>query len=183
MTVLTKPRMTVDEFLAWLEERPGRYELDRGEVYPMSPETLGHAERKVAVYNALRAAIRARGLSLHAVPDGGTVRIDETTAYEPDAVVYYGEKLPASAVEVPDPLIVVEVLSPSTRQLDASIKLAAYFRLQSVLHYLIVDPTEPMIVHHCRGSGSTIITRVLTEGVVVLAPPGLELALDDIYSD
>ena len=57
-----------------------------------------------------------------------TVRIDETTAYEPDAVVYSGEKIARSAVEVPNPLIVVEVLSPSTRQVDVSIKLAGYFR-------------------------------------------------------
>ena len=38
MTALTKPRMSVDEFLAWAEANPGRYELFRGEVYAMSPE-------------------------------------------------------------------------------------------------------------------------------------------------
>ena len=46
-----------------------------------------------------------------------TVRIDETTAYEPDAQVYCGQKLsPAAAIEVPEPVIVAEVLSPSSRQ-------------------------------------------------------------------
>ena len=42
MTALTKPRMTVDEFFAWAEGRPGRHELYKGEIYTMSPETAGH---------------------------------------------------------------------------------------------------------------------------------------------
>jgi Uma2 family endonuclease len=110
-----------------------------------------------------------------------TVRIDETTAYEPDALVYCGEKIPPTAIEVPNPVIVVEVLSPSTRQFDASIKLAGYFRLPSVAHYLIVDPIEPMMVHHWRGRGDDITTRVVTEGIIALDPPGLEIAVADIY--
>ena len=65
MTALTKPRMNVDEFFAWAMERPGRYELFRGEVYAMSPETAGHADTKAAVYNALLAGIRARRLPCH----------------------------------------------------------------------------------------------------------------------
>jgi hypothetical protein len=73
----------------------------------MSPETAGHAHAKAAVYNALLAGIRARRLSGHVFPDGMIVRIDETTAYQPDALLYCGQKLPPSAIEVPEPVIVV----------------------------------------------------------------------------
>src|SRR5438477_373632 len=110
MTALTKPRMTVDEFLAWAEGRPGRYELFRGEVYAMSPEVVGHTKIKGLVHAALLANIRQRGLQCHALPDGATVRIDEATAYEPDALVYCGQELPLTALEVPNPIIIVEVL-------------------------------------------------------------------------
>ena len=182
MTALAKPRMTVDEFLDWAGTQPGRFELFRGEVYAMSPETIGHAERKGAVYLALQTALRRRALPCHVLPDGGTVRIDDTTAYEPDALVYCGEKLPSSAVEIPNPVIVVEVLSPSTGQFDASIKLTDYFRLPSLVHYLIVHPTQPLIIHHRRGVGDTIVTRSVTEGSIALDPPDLELTLADIYA-
>jgi Uma2 family endonuclease len=181
MTALTKSRMSVDEFLAWAIDQPGRYELFRGEVYAMSPETVGHADTKGAVYAALVAGIRENRVPCYVLPDGMTVRIDESTAFEPDAIVYCGEKIPSTAVEVPNPLIVVEVLSPCTRQIDASIKLAGYFRVRSLADYLIVDPTEPMIVHHSRGSGSDILTRFVTEGVIAFDPSGLELAVTDIY--
>lgn len=181
MNVLTKSRMTVDQYLAWAQDQPGRYELIRGEVCAMSPETAGHADVKAAIYVAMRNGIHTRHLPCHVLPDGMTVRIDESTAYEPDALVYGGEKLPPSAIEVPNPLIVVEVLSPSSRQFDVAVKLAGYFRLPSVAHYLIVDPTQSLVLHHCRGTGEEIVTRIVTEGTIALDPPGLELPLNDIY--
>jgi Uma2 family endonuclease len=57
MTALTKPRMTVGEYLAWAEGQPGRHELVNGIVHAMSPEGAGHAEKKAAVYTALLAEI------------------------------------------------------------------------------------------------------------------------------
>jgi Uma2 family endonuclease len=172
----------VDEYLAWAVGQPGRYELVDGTVVGMSPENAGHAERKAAVHAALLAEIRARGLSCYALPDGMTVRIDDATAYEPDAVVYCGDKLPPAAIEVPSPVVVVEVLSPSTRHIDLSAKLADYFRLPSIAHYLIVDPEKPRVVRHARSAGDTILTRIVTAGHIRLDPPGIEVAMVDIYA-
>jgi len=181
MTALPQISMTVDEFLAWADRQPGRYELRNGFVHAMSPEGAGHAERKAAVHAALVAGIRARRLPCYALPDGMTVRIDKATAYEPDALVYCGDKLASHAVELANPVILVEVLSPSTSRIDASAKLAGYFRLPSVAHYLIVDPDERLIIHHARGPDDTILTHIVREGRIALDPPGLELAIEDIY--
>src|ERR1043166_1068281 len=175
-------RMNVNEYLAWAQTYPGRYELRDGEVVPRLPEGAGHAAVKFAVQTALLAGIRAHGLPCPMLPDGMTVRIDQSTAYEPDALVYCGAKLAPSDIEVPAPIIVVEVLSPSTRRIDASAKLAGYFRLPSVAHYLIVDPHKPLVVHHARGRGDTILTHVVTQGTIELDPPGLMLALAHIYA-
>jgi Uma2 family endonuclease len=181
MTALHKARMSVDEYLAWAGRQPGRFELLDGTVYAMTPERAAHAEVKLAIHLALVAGIRGRRLPCHVLPDGMTVRIDDSTAYEPDAIVYCGPKLPPSALEVTEPMIVVEVLSPSSQHIDASLKLAGYFRLPSVTHYLIVDPDRPMVIHHARGNDDSITTRIVREGAITLAPPGLELALADIY--
>lgn len=182
MTALATSLMTVDEYLAWVVDRPGRHELFRGEIVAMSPETSGHAEAKYAVQLALSNAIRNRELPCHMLPGGMTVRIDNHTAYEPDALVYCGPKLPATAIEVLVPMILVEVLSPSTRRIDVARKLADYFRLPSVAHYLIVDLLRPLVVHHARGIGDTILTRIVTDGAIHLDPPGLELAVADLFS-
>ena len=181
MTALPKHRMTVDEYLAWAEGRPGRFELFAGTVYAMTPERAGHADVKYAVQTALLAGIRRGGLPCHMLPDGMTVRVDRDTAHEPDALVYCGQKLPSSAIEVPNPVIVVEVLSPSTRHVDASAKLAGYFRIPSVQHYLIADLENRLVIHHARGEGDALATKLIREGTLRLDPPGIELTVGELF--
>lgn len=182
MSVLPRKRMTVDQFLAWAEGREGRYELYNGIVYAMSPERAGHAETKHAVANALSAAIAKAKLGCWMLPDGMTVRVDDDTAHEPDALVYCGPKLPRDAIEVPKPVIVVEVLSPSTRHIDASAKLAGYFKLASVHHYLVLDPEKRLVIHHARGTGGLIATRLASKGTLELDPPGLKVPVTKLFA-
>lgn len=87
MKPLPQTRMSVDEYLAWSEDNPGRYELVQGEVYAVAAEQARHARTRVAVFDALRSAVRSAGVACEAMPDGMTVRVDTRTAYEPDALV------------------------------------------------------------------------------------------------
>ena len=175
--------MTVDEFLAWAEGRPGRFELSNGEVIAMSPERVRHALVKFSVQTALSGAVGRAGLPCRMIPDGVTVRIDATTAYEPDALVYCGPHVDPDAVEVSDPVVVVEVSSPSTRHVDNGLKLAGYFRVASVMHYLLVDPVRRFVIHHRRGDGELIETRIVAEGALDLTPPGFSLPVAALFAD
>ena len=148
----------------------------------MAPERVGHGEVEFAVQAALVQGIRTAGLPGHMLPDGATVRVSQHVAHEPDALVYCGAELPSDAVEVPDPIIVVEVASPSTRKVDASLKLTGYFSLPSVQHYLIVDPDGPPVVHHRRQADGTILTTIVHDGVLTLAPPGIEVSVAEIFA-
>lgn len=180
MAGLSRSRMDVDAFLAWSETVPGRHELVDGEVVAMAPERARHARVKFAVQSALDRGLRALGSSCEMLPDGITVRIDAHTAYEPDALVYCGPRMDPDAIEAPPPVIVVEVLSPGTRSVDAGAKLAGYFLLPSVVHYLLVDPRRPCLIHH-RRTDAAIETRIVTDGILSLDPPGITLAVDDLF--
>jgi Uma2 family endonuclease len=158
-----------------------RYELVAGEVVAMAPERAVHARRKARIWRALTEAVDAAGLPCEALPDGMTVKIDEHTAYEPDALVHCEKALPDDAVIVPAPVLVVEVLSPSTATRDTGAKLADYFRLPGLHHYLIVRTDRPTVIHHRRGDGDLIETRIVTSGAVLLDPPGITLDLAQIY--
>jgi Uma2 family endonuclease len=182
MGALFQHKMTVDDYLAWVEHQPGRYELYAGSVYAMAPERAIHAEMKFAVQTALAEAIRKAGLPCYMLPDGMTVRVDRDTAHEPDALVYCGPKLPKAAVEVPNPVIVVEVLSPSTRHIDASAKLGGYGSIQSIRHYLIFDPDGRPTLHHERTGADTFVTKVVRSGALHLDPPGLDVDLDPLHA-
>jgi Uma2 family endonuclease len=174
--------MTVDEFLAWAEGQDGRWELYNGVPYLMAPEQAQHSEVKFAVQTALLQGIRKAGLPCHMRPDGATVRVSQHVAHEPDALVYCGPKLPRKSIEVPEPIIVVEVASPSTRKIDASLKLNGYFSLPSVHHYLIIDPDGPPMLHHRRQDDGTILTTVVHDGTLVLAPPAIEIGVAEIFA-
>ena len=60
------------------------------------------------------------------MPDGITIEVEDSD-YEPDAVLRCGERLSNDAIAVPDPLVIVEVLSPTTGGIDRSLKLREYF--------------------------------------------------------
>jgi len=174
---------TADSFIAWALDQPrGRFELVRGRVVAMAPERAGHARAKLAMVNALGDAIARAGLDCEAFTDGMSVRIDEATVYEPDALVRCGPRLPDDDVEAPDPVIVVEVVSQSSRSTDSGAKLVDYFRLDSVRHYLVVNADAAAVVHHARSARGDIVTRVLRAGALLLDPPGLRLDVGGLFA-
>jgi Uma2 family endonuclease len=173
MSNLAQSEMDVAEFLLWADGRDGRWELRDGQPVLRAPERALHALTKYAAQESLKSAIRKAGLPCRMFPDGMTVRIGARTAFEPDALVC-PPPTGLNTMEIPNPVIVVEVLSPSTAADDHGVKLDGYFSLGSVNHYLILDPDRRVMIHHKRGHAGAIETRVLREGVVVLDPPGFE---------
>lgn len=175
-------KLTAEEFYAWCREQPeGRFELVSGEVVAMAPERVAHVRLKARVWEALRDALRQSGSSCEALTDGASVRIDDATVYEPDALVHHDPELSPDAVDVPEPVVVVEVLSPSTAGRDAGAKLDDYFRLPSVAHYLLFKTERPTVIHHHRLPDGSITTAIHTSGPLELDPPGITIDIDRVF--
>jgi Uma2 family endonuclease len=171
---LPKARMKVPEFLTWAEAQSrGRFELVEGEVVAMSPERLRHNLVKLEVALALREAIRAAKLPCIVFTDGATVVINDYTAREPDASVQCGIDIDLNSMILEAPLIVVEVVSPSSERDDTHTKLIEYFSVPSIRHYLIILPEKRVVVHHQRNDGGDIATRIVHDGEIALTPPGM----------
>jgi Uma2 family endonuclease len=183
MGTLAERRMTADEFLAWAEGLEGRWELHNGVPYRMPSEQLDHVDVKYAVYFALVRAVRSAGLpACHVVGDGAGVRISRDVVYGPDALVYCGPRLPGKVLEVPNPVILAEVASPSTRKFDDTVKRDDYFSLASVHHYLIVDPEGPPVIHYSRQADEKIARSVVDAGTLTLSPPGIEVGVAELFA-
>jgi Uma2 family endonuclease len=175
-------RLSRDEFRAWAETQSrGRFERIDGEIVAMAPERWAQARLKARIWRALDREITQAGLPCGAAPDGMTVEIDDDTDYEPDALVNCGPPLPDEAISAPNPVVIVEVPSPGTASVDTGAKLAGYFSLPSVQHYLLVRPSRRQVVHH-RRTDDGIMTRIVHEGAILLDPPGIRLSLDEIYA-
>ena len=85
------------------------------------------------------------------------------------------------ALEIPNPVVVFEVLSPGNAATDLRDKLQGYFRVPSIQHYLIVDPDKHLVIHHARGEADLVTTRIVSDGILRLDPPGIELAVGDLF--
>jgi Uma2 family endonuclease len=180
----TEPRMNARAFLEWREAQPERvrYELYDGRIHEMPAERLIHARMKSRVHRAFERQIADRRLPCEALPDGVAVRIDEDTVFEPDALVRYGPRLSDETILIVDPMIVVEVASPSSQRLDALDKFARYFHNANIIHCLIVVPTKRIVIHHKRAADWRIVgTSHTGEGIVSLEPPGLDLSLAALF--
>jgi Uma2 family endonuclease len=177
-----RTEFTADEFIAWALEQPsGRFELDNGRVVAMAPERAAHAIVTGNMFVCLRSAIGAGRLACRAFPDGMAVRVDDSTVYEPDALVRCGPGLPGDAVELNDPVVVVEVISPSSRGVDRGAKLASYFSLPSVRHYLVVDTDKRVVIHHRRDEEGRIGSTIIRDGPLAFDPPGLAIDIRDVF--
>jgi Uma2 family endonuclease len=178
MNIELRRAMTVEEYLAWAQDQADgpRTELINGQIVAMSPERVVHNRIKNNVYLALRSAVARAAVNCEVFSDGLTVPIDEHTAYEPDASVRCGSPLSGNQMKIADPVIVAEVLSPTSRHHDTSAKLIGYFKLPSVAHYLVVDPDLHTVTHYTRDDSPA----TLRDGALRLDPPGIELAVADL---
>lgn len=84
---------------------------------------------------------------------------------------------------VPEPVIIVEVASPSTRLADVNDKVEFYGSIASVRHYLVIEQDRRRVVYHGRGPSGGLESRILREGEIALDPPHIRLGLDALYRD
>jgi Uma2 family endonuclease len=182
MPALRKSTMSVEEFLPWAERQPERWELFDGVAVSMSPERVIHGDTKYRAARAFDEAIGKARVPCRFVLDSAAVRIDSRNSYQPDLLVYCGEPVSGDTIVIPEPLVVVEVLSPGNAMTDLRDKLQGYFRVPSIKHYLVIDPDKRIVIHHARGSGEDIATRIVSDGHIALDPPGLSIPVVDLFS-
>lgn len=126
-------------------------------------------------------AVEAAGLSCIVYTDGMTVETTPGRGRGPDAIVSVGPPEDPKAKIVPDPLILVEVISPDSYTRDMTTKLAEYAHIPTVRHYVVVDLEARLIIQHRLTDEGTIVTRPLAEGELQLDPPGLVIPIARVF--
>ena len=183
MATRPKSNLTVEQYLEAYQGAPGRYELVEGEVVKMAAETVMHVRLKGKVFSALTTAIGSGSMACEAFLDGVSIKISSHTAREPDVSVQCGTPANPSSLVLDNPLIVVEVISPSSSSTDANQKLAEYFSVPSIMHYLIVWPKQRYCYHHKRIDDNKILTTIVRSGQIDFDPPGVSITMDEIFGE
>jgi Uma2 family endonuclease len=154
--MLTKPytHVSEEEYLRLEADALIRHEYVDGVMYAMTGGTLRHNIITGNVFSLLRAHLR--GTPCRVFVNDAKVRIaKQNVYYYPDVMVSCESKLQSLGLMesvVEGPVLVVEVISPSTEGIDRREKLLAYRTLMSLREYVLVAPDQPLIEIHRRVS-------------------------------
>jgi Uma2 family endonuclease len=170
---------TLDEFRAWHERQPEVWEFIHGVPKLMAPGSKAHTLIKGNAHIALAQALRGTGC--RALVDGAIVEV-EGSSLVPDVVVTCSP-LDFTTPRVAEPIIIVEVLSPSNQGDDTSRKLALYLKIRSLRHFLVIEQERRQIVHHERRDdlNGAFSHQHRPARPFAPGPPSIEIGLAALY--
>lgn len=177
--------LTLDKagFLRWAEGREGRYELQGGRVVMMTGGSKNHAR---IVQRFALALARQLDQSRWAVTTSDlAVEIGEAVRY-PDLVLEPLDNR-GRALSTTSPVLLIEVLSPSSLALDLNIKAREYLSLPSLEAYIVASQDEPRSWIWQRTSEASDRAfasepeQVVAGGTITISVLNLSLPLAEIY--
>ena len=158
-----------------------KHEYLGGIVHAMAGAGNRHNDIVINITSALHT--RLRGRPCRPCNSDIKVRIRLPTQiryYYPDALVVCRPN-PAEDSFHDEPVVIVEVLSPSTRRIDMTEKQEAYFAIPSLLVYLLVEQDSASVTAY-RRTPSGFVAEVFSglEATLPLSEIGIELPLADV---
>lgn len=172
--------MTVAEFLEWDDGTDQRYELVRGKVVAMAPTGAKHS----VIISKLGAALEAHlKRPCYVGINAGVVRPDrDDTFFEADLVVSCAP-LGGNMVTIPEPRVIVEVLSPTTADHDRGGKLYDYRRIGSVQEIALVASEQRHVEIWRRRGTKWEVEDLIGDATLQLETVGITIPFATIYAD
>ena len=182
MNVALRKPMTRENFLLWAESQEGRYEFDGYQPVAMAPCTNNHGT--IADKLNLELALRLAGSQCRSrSPQGGGVATINGKVRAPEATVTC-TKIRGQDRLIPDPVIVFEVISESTRRIDQIEKLREYHAVPTIKRYVIIEQVGVAVTVHFRQGDEPWTTLPYGSGDVLDLPEiGIQLPVDLLYQD
>src|ERR1700676_971359 len=167
--------MTLDEFLHWEDGTDTRYELVNGFVVAMAPPAPPRGRLATALGGEIRAALRSRH-HCGVYAEAGIARPDrDDNCYVADLAVTCDPPQPDDQL-IRNPVLIVEILSPSTTALDRQTKVPDYRRISSVQEILLID-TETVFAEVLRRGGDHWITEIVQAPASTLSLSSVPLSI------
>jgi Uma2 family endonuclease len=171
---------TVDDFLPFEAEEPERYELVDGIVRMMTGGSAAHSAIKGNVAMALDEALRKSATRPYL---SDLKVVTESAVMYPDVLVACRPIAPDDD-RVPDPTVVVEVLSPASETFDRIYKWREYQTIASLRHYVLIEQKERRIEVWSRTeAGWQLVTIESPVDAITLDAIDATLSLEAIYRD
>src|SRR6202048_3023720 len=179
MSNVAEMLMSLDEFLAWERDQPERYEYGGGVVTMMTGGALDHSTIASNLWTALRDQLR--GSTCRAFRGDSKIIANHSIRY-PDLSVTCTQVRGTEDV-VLDPVLIIEVISPSTEREDRGRKKFDYFATPSIRQYALIEQDERLIDLYTRTGDRWTDEIIEGDAVLNLSSIGVEVSVDAVYKD
>jgi Uma2 family endonuclease len=180
MTDIAEKRMTVAEFLTWDDGTDTRYELIDGRAVAMAPVAPSHSIIVVNLSHELKARLQP---PCYAGGEAGVVHPDrDDSFYEADIVVSCTPVAPGMAA-IPNPVVVIEVLSPSTIEHDRGRKAYDYRRIPSVQEIALVASEQRHVEIWRRRGPKWEVEDLIGDATLELESVGVQIPYAAVYAE
>jgi len=184
VTQLTQNVYTPQEYLEWESDAEVRHEFINGEIIPMAGGTTRHNEIVTNLCVFLKPTLRQQGRRLYSENVRLWIPASEVFTY-PDLMILDGDPIyyENTQTTVTNPVVIIEVLSESTRDYDQGRKFGFYRSLEMLQDYVLVDQEKCSVMVYRRGNRkewNLQILEALTEKIQ-LESLGIKITLADIY--
>ncbi len=176
-------RISSEEYLKGENSSEVKHEYDNGYIVAMVGASRNHNLIALTLASAIKQ--HTKGTPCRTYISDMKVRIQTQSNdlfYYPDVMVSCDEK-PSSEYYEEKPVLIIEVLSPSTETRDKLEKLTAYSSISSLVEYLTVAQDKAEINHYSMSEGSVFMTQYQDDDLITLSSINLTLSVKDIYAD
>lgn len=169
-------RYTVEEYLALEEQSEVRHEFFEGEIFAMAGADISHNLIGINFVSAFKQALR--GKPCRAMMEGVQLAVQEGRHYTyPDVMISCDAADQQAKRIIKAPVLLIEILSPSTSEYDRGRKFNQYKQLPSLQHYLLVSQTSWLVEWYRREPGNIWSFTPLVEADDALVIPDLNINL------
>lgn len=159
-SLAAQTQLTPEEYLAWERKAPFKNEYLSGQIIAMSGASRAH--NRIAVDTTVQLSNQLIWKECEVFAGDMRVRISQPTSYfYPDIVVACGEARFEDNVfdTLLNPILIVEVLSPSTEAYDRGEKFEHYQQLESLQEYILISQERVRVERYLRQDTRWILTE------------------------
>ncbi len=170
------------EYLATEADSNIRHEYVDGDVYAMAGASENHGKICINLTVILGTHFRDRPCDVFASDMKLSIE-SRNCYYYPDLMVTCDERDRGRDLKE-YPLLIIEILSKSTQNIDLGKKLSDYQQIETLQEYIAISQTQPLIICYRRMDGGLWLVKTYTKPTddrVRLESIELEIDLDEIY--
>lgn len=181
MKLIETATMTVEEYIAFEEKSETRHEFINGQLYEKSGTTDSHNDLCFNITAIMKRLIRST--TYRAYMESVKVRIKNDKDYTYPDIFVTDERDANSPLIKRYPSVIIEVLSDGTRVYDKTDKFIRYQKIESLRHYLTVEPEKTLVECYTKQADDSWEVETFTNisETILLSTLNIKLSMRDIY--